>query len=168
MSHTFSVKFRVFRREFLRNYSVYWAQIFRDNWNCYALSIFRVFILLASSDSDKLCVNAAKRVNKDLPIRRVAEYFWRISRCFIWWWNTVSNAWHYLSNKMILELEIKDAKLSSFSNTIKHFKRRNPPWNWIILIFRGQKSCTNQKNNLKLLHSFLHFSRPKDVINHLK
>ena len=31
MSHTFSVKFRVFRREFLRNYSVYWAQIFRDN-----------------------------------------------------------------------------------------------------------------------------------------
>ena len=53
MSHTFSVKFRVFRREFLRNHSVYWAQIFRDNWNCYALSIFRVFILLASSDSDK-------------------------------------------------------------------------------------------------------------------
>ena len=31
MSHTFSVKFRVFRREFLRNHSVYWAQIFRDN-----------------------------------------------------------------------------------------------------------------------------------------
>ena len=53
MSHTFSVKFRVFKREFLRNHSVYWAQIFRDNWNCYALSIFRVFILLASSDSDK-------------------------------------------------------------------------------------------------------------------
>ena len=53
MSHTFSVKFRVFRREFLRNHSVFWAQIFRDNWNCYALSIFRVFILLASSDSDK-------------------------------------------------------------------------------------------------------------------
>ena len=53
ISHTFSVKFRVFRREFLRNHSVYWAQIFRDNWNCYALSIFRVFILLASSDSDK-------------------------------------------------------------------------------------------------------------------
>ena len=54
MSHTFSVKFRVFRREFLRSHSVYWAQIYRDNWNCYALSIFRVFILLASSNSDKL------------------------------------------------------------------------------------------------------------------
>ena len=53
MNHTFSVKFWVFRREFLRNYSVYWAQIFRDYWNCYVLSILRVFILLASSDSDK-------------------------------------------------------------------------------------------------------------------
>ena len=31
MSHIFSVKFRVFRREFLRNHSVYWTQIFRDN-----------------------------------------------------------------------------------------------------------------------------------------
>ena len=53
MRHAFSVKFRVFRRAFLRNHSMYWAQIFRDNWNFYALSIFRVFILLASSDSDK-------------------------------------------------------------------------------------------------------------------
>ena len=32
---------------------MYWAQFFRDNWNCYALSIFRVFILLESSDSEK-------------------------------------------------------------------------------------------------------------------
>ena len=31
ISHTFSVKFRVFRRDFLRNQSVYWAQIFRDS-----------------------------------------------------------------------------------------------------------------------------------------
>ena len=30
-----------------------WTQISRENLNCYALSIFRVFILLASSDSDK-------------------------------------------------------------------------------------------------------------------
>ena len=28
-------------------------QIFRDNWNCYALSIFRGFILLALSDNDE-------------------------------------------------------------------------------------------------------------------
>ena len=26
-----------FQKEFLRNYSAYRAQIFRDNWNCYAL-----------------------------------------------------------------------------------------------------------------------------------
>ena len=46
-----------------------WTQIFRENLNCYALSIFRVFILLASSDSDKHNhVNEAKSVNKDSPI----------------------------------------------------------------------------------------------------
>ena len=61
ISHTFSVKFLVFRREFLPNHSLYWAQIFRDNWNCYALSIFRVFILLASSDSDKHMLMRQKR-----------------------------------------------------------------------------------------------------------
>ena len=53
MSHTFFVKFRVFKREFLRNRSVYLAQIFKDNWNCYALSIFRGSISLTSSDNDE-------------------------------------------------------------------------------------------------------------------
>ena len=53
MSRTSPVKFGVFRREFLRNHSMNWTQIFRENLNRYALSIFRVFILLASSDSDK-------------------------------------------------------------------------------------------------------------------
>ena len=53
MSHTFFVKLRVFKRGFFRNHSVYRAQLFRDNWNCYALSIFRGFILLASSDYEE-------------------------------------------------------------------------------------------------------------------
>jgi len=53
MSCTSPVKFGVLKREFLRNHSMNWTQIFRENLNCYALSIFRVFILLASSDSDK-------------------------------------------------------------------------------------------------------------------
>ena len=53
MSRTSAVKFGVFRREFLRNHSMNWTQIFRENLKCYVLSIFRVFILLASSDSDK-------------------------------------------------------------------------------------------------------------------
>ena len=53
MSRTSPVKFGVFRREFFRNHSMNWTQIFREHLNFYALSIFRVFILLASSDSDK-------------------------------------------------------------------------------------------------------------------
>ena len=52
MSRTSPVKFGVFRRELLRNRSMNWTQIFRENLNCYALLIFRVFILLASSDRD--------------------------------------------------------------------------------------------------------------------
>ena len=47
------VNLGVFQREFLQNYLVYRAQLFRDNWNCYALSIFRNFILLVSKDNDK-------------------------------------------------------------------------------------------------------------------
>ena len=46
-------KFEVFLREFVRNYLKYRVEIFRDNLNCYALSIFRNFVLLASSDNDK-------------------------------------------------------------------------------------------------------------------
>ena len=71
MNRTSPVKFRVFRREILRNYSMNWTQLFRENLNWYALSIFKVFILLASSDSDKHNVNEAKSVNKDSPIEEM-------------------------------------------------------------------------------------------------
>ena len=40
MSHTFFVKCQIFQREFLRNHSIYRAQIFKDIWNWYALLIF--------------------------------------------------------------------------------------------------------------------------------
>ena len=75
MSRTSPVKFRVFRREFLRNHLMNLFQIFRENLNCYFLSIFRVFILLVSSDSDKHnYVNEAKSVNKDSPNLSIALY----------------------------------------------------------------------------------------------
>ena len=51
---------------------------------------------------------------------RAAEYFWRTSRCFIWWWHTVSSGWYYFSNKTMLEGEIKDSKMSSFSSDSKY------------------------------------------------
>ena len=61
---------------------------------------------------------------RELKIRRAVKYFWQTSRCFIWWWNTLLNACYYFSNKRILEGEIKDAKMSSFSSyhqtLIKH------------------------------------------------
>ena len=43
---------------------------------------------------------------------------------FILWWNTVSNALYYFSNKIILPGEIKEAEMGSFSSdfqtVIKH------------------------------------------------
>ena len=78
MSRISTVKFGVFRREFLRNHSLTWTQIFRENLNCYALAIFRFFFILsASSDSDKGYVNEAKSVNKDSPL----EYVYVFSIC---------------------------------------------------------------------------------------
>ena len=53
-------------------------------------------------------------LGRELKIRRAAEYFCRTSRRFIWWWITLSNAWYYFSNKMILEGEINDAKIAVF------------------------------------------------------
>ena len=58
--------------------------------------------------------NTEKRVEN---VRRAAEYsWWTLRYCFIYWWNTVSNAWYYFSNKKILDREIKDVKMSSFSS----------------------------------------------------
>ena len=67
---------------------------------------------------------------RELKIRRAAEYFWRTSRCFIWWWNTVSNVWYFFSNKIIFEGEIKDA------NTKQCFIRfSNTHWTLISFVF---------------------------------
>ena len=81
-------------------------------------------------------------LRRELKIRRVAEYFWRTSRCFIWWWNTVSNAWYYFSNKMTLEGEIKDAKMAVFHLISKHslsinflcISFMNYQWVWEVCI----------------------------------
>ena len=60
-----------------------------------------------------------KRLRRELKKWRAEEYFWRTSRCFIWWWSTVSNAWYYFSNKTILEGQMKDAKMSSFPSVFQ-------------------------------------------------
>ena len=44
-SYLLIVKFRVFKREFLGNRSLNRDQIFRDNWNCHSLSIFRFYFI---------------------------------------------------------------------------------------------------------------------------
>ena len=99
------------------------------------IGVGRLWTFLLSSDFALRNISSIRRSvsspdetpRRELKTGRAAEYFWWTSRCcasdfllssqcFIWWWNTVSNAWYYFSNKMILEGEIKNAKLSSFSS----------------------------------------------------
>ena len=86
---------------------------------------------------------------RELKIRHAAEYFWRTSRCFIWWWNTVSNAWYYVSNKMILEGKIKKSmqKWAVFhlisKLSLKTFiSFMNYKWDW-------ESKCLNVNVNVK-------------------
>ena len=83
---------------------------FRAHFSSRVLS---VFLTLPPDAYGHLLWDGDETLRRELKIQLAAEYFWRNSRCFIWWWNTVSNAWYYFSNKMILEIGIKDAKLSS-------------------------------------------------------
>ena len=52
MSHTFFLKFRVFKREFLRNHLVYWAQV-SEITEIVMLFQYSEFFLLASSVNDE-------------------------------------------------------------------------------------------------------------------
>ena len=91
-------------------------------------------------------------LRRGLKMRRAAEYFWPTSRCFIWWWNTVPNAWYYLSNNMIFEGEIKDTKTSSFSSDFHTLIKHNFP-----LYFRHELiSVCESKIPNKALENFTH------------
>ena len=86
-------------------------------------------------------------LRRELKIRHAVEYFWRTSRYFICWWNTVSSAWYYFLNKVILE-EIKDAKMSSFSPDFQHSLNinflciffMNYQWDWRHKINMAEES----------------------------
>ena len=73
-----------------------------------------VAVIISSMQSS--ISSADETLRRELKIGCAADYFWRTSRCFIWWWNSALNTWYYSSNKMILDGEIKDAKISSFSS----------------------------------------------------
>ena len=75
-----------------------------------------------------------------------------------WCWDTLN------LNKRKLASEVHKFHLEPF---VAHkVLRRNPSRNWLILIFSGEKPCTRIIQNI--LHSFIHFSRAKDVISHPK
>ena len=87
-------------------------------------SAIHVFLHCSISRMRRSVSSPDESSRRELKIRRAAEYFLWTSRCFIWWWNSVSNAWYYFSNKIVVEGATKDAKMSSFSSDfqtlIKH------------------------------------------------
>ena len=68
------LNFRPVGRNFLRNVSVHRAQMFRDNWNCFALSIFSDLILIAWSGNETGMLIRQKNLNEDSPIVSITFY----------------------------------------------------------------------------------------------
>ena len=99
------------------------------------------------SSMGRSVLSVDETLRRELKIRHAVEYFWRTSRYFICWWNTVLNAWYYFLNKVILE-EIKDAKMSSFSPDFQHSLNinflciffMNYQWDWRHKINMAEES----------------------------
>ena len=83
----------------------------KGRWKPLKLLFFWLEVIYQAWDADET-------LRRELKVRRAVEYFWRTSRCFIWWWITMSNTWYYFSSKMIWQVDIKDAKMSSVLNLI--------------------------------------------------
>ena len=79
-----------------------------------------MYLILLYQAWDALFCHQMKHQEESWKCDAQWKYFWWISRCFIWWWNTVSSAWYYFSNKMILEREIRTQKWAVFHLVSKH------------------------------------------------
>ena len=108
------------------SWSLHGAILFNAQFNIQCILMFVCMYSVCNISSMRCNVSSPdETLRRELTVWRAAEYFWQTLRYFIWWWNTVSNAWYYFSNKMILQGEIKDAKCQSsfssdFSTLIKH------------------------------------------------
>ena len=96
-----------------------------------------------------------------IHVKCAAEYFWRTLRCFIWWWNTVSNAWYYFSNKIILEEKLGIPKWAVFHLISKQSLNINflciffINYLWVWQIFFRTLTSTEVHRVLTILFLFL-------------
>ena len=107
---------------------------------------------------------------RELKIRHTVEYFSWTLRCFICWWNTVSNAWYYSSNKMTLQGEIKDPKMSIFSSDFQTIIKHLFPLYFFSIINEFEEEFSNTVSFLmeKKQETLLHFNscKPLTTWNH--
>ena len=106
-------------------------------------------------------------LTRELKIRRAAVYFWRTSRCSISWWNIVSNAWYSFSNKIILEEEIKDAKMSSFSSDFQTLIKHSFPLYFLYALLMSLRS-TDSVRFTQLWSKHCQFREYYFILNHKK
>ena len=97
---------------------------------------------------------------RELKIRHTAEYFWRTSRCLIWWWNTLLNAWYCFSNTMILEWEIKDTNISSYLSDFQTLINLQFPLYFCMNYLTSLRSAIKSFSFILLL-TIRHSTRPK-------
>ena len=104
-------------------WSLHRAILFNAQFNIQCILLFVCMYSVCNISSIRCSVSSPhETLRRELKALCTAR--WTL-RCFIRWWNTVSNAWYCFSNKMILQGKIKDAKCQSsfssdFSTLIKH------------------------------------------------
>ena len=119
-------------------------------WECEVLcncswcniSSMRRRVSSLENTSMRRSVSSTANTEKRVENTTRSGVFLTTSRWFIWWWNTLSNAWYYFSNKMTLEGEIKDAKIAVFHLISKHslninflcISFMNYQWVWEVCI----------------------------------
>ena len=99
----------------------------RGSWKSYRKqfldTVFMPYYLLItrwSNISNMRCSVSSpdETPRRELKKRRAAEYFWRTSRCFIWWWNTVLDITS--QTKSLLTEELRMQKWAVFHLISKH------------------------------------------------
>ena len=109
--------------------------------NCYKYHEAKRCLTIIYQAWDAVFYHQMKHREESWKYDAQRSIFWRTSMCFIWWWNTLSNAWYYFSNKMILEGEIKDAKMSSFSSDFQTLIKLQFPLYFLYELLMSLRRC---------------------------
>ena len=134
---------------------MYFSQSFTDIFHCIVFLLYlliNLFIIIFWADT--VCSRKSNR-NKDSSWKSFIRAGYETSAA-----TECQGTEHALIVQTTQELQVWVQVLAGLSLRVLKKLRQNPPRNWVILIFSGQKPCT--RKILTISHSFLHFSRATD------